>query len=64
LGNRHLPTEIRHDILHIRPDHVIEDMLHRFEAVLVRVEAPFQPEGGAYMRQRPSSRPRSHGASA
>ena len=48
LGNRHLPTEIRHDVLHIRPDHVIEDMLHRFEAVLVRVEAPFQPEGGAY----------------
>jgi urease accessory protein len=48
LGNRHLPTEIRHQVLRIRPDHVIEDMLHRFEAGLVHVQAAFQPEGGAY----------------
>src|SRR5262249_32107089 len=27
LGNRHLPTEIRNQVLRIRPDHVIEDML-------------------------------------
>ena len=48
LGNRHLPTEIRDDALRIRPDHVIEDMLHRFGAELCNVQAPFQPEGGAY----------------
>lgn len=48
LGNRHLPTEIRNDVLRMRPDHVIEDMLHGFGAELVRVQAPFQPEGGAY----------------
>jgi urease accessory protein len=48
LGNRHLPTEIRDDVLHIRPDHVIEDMLRGFGAYLLKVEAPFQPEGGAY----------------
>jgi urease accessory protein len=48
LGNRHLPTEIREDFLRIRPDHVIEDMLHGFGAELAKVEAPFQPEGGAY----------------
>jgi len=48
LGNRHLPTEIRHEVLRIRPDHVIEDMLHRFEADLVHVQASFQPEGGTY----------------
>jgi len=48
LGNRHLPTEIRNQVLRIRPDHVIEDMLHGFGAVLVKVQAPFQPEGGAY----------------
>src|SRR5262249_40604907 len=48
LGNRHLPTEIRNQVLRIRPDRVIEDMLHRFEADLVHVQAPFQPEGGAY----------------
>jgi urease accessory protein len=48
LGNRHLPAEIRNQVLRIRPDHVIEDMLHGFGAHLVKVQAPFQPEGGAY----------------
>jgi urease accessory protein len=48
LGNRHLPTEIQDQVLRIRPDHVIEDMLHHFGAVLANVRAPFQPEGGAY----------------
>jgi urease accessory protein len=48
LGNRHLPTEIRDQMLRIRPDAVIEAMLHGFGAELVKVRAPFQPEGGAY----------------
>ena len=48
LGNRHLPTEIRHHVLLIRPDHVIEDMLRGFGADLTKVQAAFQPEGGAY----------------
>lgn len=48
LGNRHLPTEIRDQVLRIRPDHVIEKMLHGFGGNLVKVQAPFQPEGGAY----------------
>ena len=48
LGNRHLPTEIREDALRIRPDHVIEEMLHGFGAVLHKLQAAFQPEGGAY----------------
>ena len=48
LGNRHLPTEIRGNVLIIRPDHVIEDMLIGFGAELLKIEAPFQPEGGAY----------------
>jgi urease accessory protein len=43
-----LPTEIRNQVLRIRPDHVIEDMLHRFEADLLKIQAPFHPEGGAY----------------
>ena len=48
LGNRHLPTEIRTEVLRIRPDHVIENMLRGFGADVVTVQAPFQPEGGAY----------------
>jgi urease accessory protein len=48
LGNRHLPTEIRNQVLYIRPDHVIEDMLRGFGADVVTVQRAFQPEGGAY----------------
>ena len=48
LGNRHLPTEIRNLVLCVRPDHVIEGMLHGFGADLVKAQSPFQPEGGAY----------------
>src|SRR5580693_3047792 len=48
LGNRHVPTELRSQALRIRPDHVIEDMLRGFGAVLVKLQAAFQPEGGAY----------------
>jgi urease accessory protein len=48
LGNRHLPTEIRNEVLYIRPDHVIEEMLHGFGADLAKIQVPFQPEGGAY----------------
>lgn len=48
LGNRHLPTEIRAPVLRIRPDHVIEAMLCGLGAALTHLQAPFQPEGGAY----------------
>jgi urease accessory protein len=50
LGNRHLPTEIRQQVLRIRPDHVIEEMLRGFGAELIKVQVAFQPEGGAYGR--------------
>src|SRR5262245_52476807 len=48
LGNRHVPAEIRSDALRIRPDYVIEDMLRGFGATVVKLQAAFQPEGGAY----------------
>jgi urease accessory protein len=48
LGNRHLPTEVRDHVLRIRPDHVIENMLHGLGADLANVQASFQPEGSAY----------------
>jgi urease accessory protein len=48
LGNRHLPTEIHDHALRIRPDHVIEEMLSRYGAELIKMKTPFQPEGGAY----------------
>lgn len=48
LGNRHLPTQIGHAVLRIRPDHVIEALLESLGANLVKMRGPFQPEGGAY----------------
>lgn len=48
LGNRHLPTEVRNQLLRIRPDHVIEAMLYGLGADLEKLRAPFQPERGAY----------------
>jgi urease accessory protein len=48
LGNRHLPTMIDGERLLIRRDHVIEDMARGLGASVAHVEAPFEPEGGAY----------------
>ncbi len=48
LGNRHLPVQVEADRLLIREDHVIEAMLQSLGAIVTHVEAPFDPEGGAY----------------
>ncbi len=48
LGNRHILTEILQDRLLIRNDHVIVDMARRLGARVHIIEAPFDPEGGAY----------------
>jgi urease accessory protein len=48
LGNRHLPTQIVGKGLRIRHDHVIEAMVKGLGARVVEIEAPFDPEGGAY----------------
>jgi urease accessory protein len=48
LGNRHLQTQITAKGLRIRRDHVIEDMVRGLGARVIAIEAPFDPEGGAY----------------
>jgi urease accessory protein len=48
LGNRHLPTQVMGKGLRIRRDHVIEEMLKGLGARVIEIEAPFDPEGGAY----------------
>jgi urease accessory protein len=48
LGNRHLPTQIVGKGLRIRRDHVIESMVKGLGARVIEIEAPFDPEGGAY----------------
>ena len=48
LGNRHTEVEIVGDKLRRRRDHVLEEMLIGLGAVLTPIEAPFEPERGAY----------------
>ncbi|MBV8697283.1 urease accessory protein UreE [Bradyrhizobium sp.] len=48
LGNRHLPTQIMAKGLRIRRDHVIAAMVRGLGARVIEIEAPFDPEGGAY----------------
>ena len=48
LGNRHTAVQIVGERLRIRRDHVLEDMLSRLGARLTSIEAPFDPEAGAY----------------
>jgi len=48
IGNRHVDVQVAGDALRIRRDHVIEDMLRGLGARLQPIEAPFEPEGGAY----------------
>ena len=48
IGNRHLPCEIHADRLVLRWDHVIADMLEKLGCEVKRLDASFNPEGGAY----------------
>jgi len=48
IGNRHVDVQIVGEFLRIRRDHVIEDMLRGLGARLTQLEAPFDPERGAY----------------
>jgi urease accessory protein len=50
LGNRHLPTELTQKALRIRRDPVIEAMAEGLGARVIALEAPFNPEGGAYVK--------------
>ncbi|MEM7303363.1 MAG: urease accessory protein UreE [Pseudomonadota bacterium] len=48
LGNRHLQAQISDDHIRIRRDHVIKTMLEGLGASVEEIEAPFDPERGAY----------------
>lgn len=50
VGNRHLPAQLLDGCLRLREDHVIVDMLRQLGAEVRPVKAPFEPEGGAYIR--------------
>jgi urease accessory protein len=51
IGNRHTDVEIVGERLRIRRDRVLEDMLRGLGAYLSPIEAPFEPEPGAYEQE-------------
>jgi urease accessory protein len=51
LGNRHVPLQVGSDFLRIAEDHVLEEMVRKLGARVSRIEAPFEPEAGAYGHQ-------------
>ena len=63
LGNRHLPTELHDDFIRIREDHVIVDMVKKLGAEVEMINAPFNPEGGAYGHGRTQGHSHDHGHS-
>ena len=48
LGNRHVPVQVGKDFLRIAADHVLGEMVKKLGAKVKEVEAPFEPEAGAY----------------
>ncbi|HUL95565.1 MAG TPA: urease accessory protein UreE [Usitatibacter sp.] len=48
LGNRHVPVQVGAGWLRLCADHVLEEMLIGLGARVSPLEAPFEPEAGAY----------------
>jgi len=48
LGDRHVPIEILSNRIRVQRDDAIEALLASLGAKVAAIEAPFEPEGGAY----------------
>jgi urease accessory protein len=48
IGNRHTDVQLVGDKVRLRRDHVLEEMLRGLGATFAFIEAPFDPESGAY----------------
>ena len=48
LGNRHVPVQIGDGFLRFGENHVLEEMVRGRGAKLTIIDAPFEPESGAY----------------
>ena len=48
LGDRHVPVQVLERRLRLKPDPTIETLLQSLGAKVVLIDAPFEPEGGAY----------------
>jgi urease accessory protein len=51
LGDRHVPVQVLPNRIRARRDDAIESLLAALGVKVAIIEAPFEPEGGAYARQ-------------
>lgn len=61
LGNRHVPLEVQAAHLQLEPDPVLAEMLRSMHLIVTELQAPFEPEGGAYAPDGPGQRAHDHG---
>ncbi len=48
LGNRHVSLALTPEALYLEDDPVLKDMLIRMHLIVTTIQAPFEPESGAY----------------
>jgi len=48
LGDRHVPVQVLPNRIRVKRDEAVEVLLKALDAKLTVIEAPFEPEGGAY----------------
>ncbi len=48
LGNRHVPLEVKPNLLRYHFDHVLNEMIEHLNLSVIKESAPFEPESGAY----------------
>jgi urease accessory protein len=51
LGDRHIQAELLPNRIRVRRDPEVENLLASLDAKIAMIEAPFEPEGGAYEPQ-------------
>ena len=61
LGNRHVALEVQADHVQLEPDPVLADMLRAMHLIVTEMNAPFEPESGAYAEGGGHSHDHGHG---
>jgi urease accessory protein len=71
LGDRHVPVQLFSNRIRLRRDHALESLVVSLGGKCAKIEAPFDPEGGAYVepahthshdRHSHAHSPRTHGS--
>ncbi|MBK6744753.1 MAG: urease accessory protein UreE [Hydrogenophilales bacterium] len=62
LGNRHVPVQVGDGFLRFGRDHVLSEMVRGLGLAVIEIDAPFEPESGAYGGHGGHAHPHGHSA--